>query len=45
MLNVLLIVIVVFVAFALLFSFLNKRKKQEAEDTLEVDDKTYTLEK
>ena len=45
MLNGLLIVIVILVAFALLFNFIKKRKNQEADDVLEVDDKTYTLEK
>ena len=45
MLNMLLIGIVIIVAFSLLTNFIKKRKAQEAEATLEVDDKTYTLEK
>ena len=45
MLNVLLIVIVIVVAFALLLNFIRKRKSQEADNILEVDDKTYTLDK
>ena len=43
MVNILLIVIVVIVAFALLFNFIKKRKNEQKEDVLEVDDKTYTL--
>ena len=45
MVNILLIVIVVLVAIALLINFIKKRKNEEKEDVLEVDDKTYTLEK
>ena len=45
MLNILLIVIVILVAVALLFNFIKKRKNEEKEDILEVDDKTYTLDK
>ena len=45
MLNILLIVIVILVALALLFNFIKKRKNEEQEDVLEVDDKTYTLDK
>ena len=45
MVNILLIVLVIVVALALLFSFIKKRKNEEKEDILEVDDKTYTLEK
>ena len=43
MINLLLIVIVVLVALALLFNFIKKRRNEEKEDVLEVDDKTYTL--
>ena len=43
MINILLIVIVVLVAIALLFNFIKKRRNEEKEDILEVDDKTYTL--
>ena len=43
--NILLIVIVVIVAFALLFNFIKKRKNEQKEDVLEVDDKTYNLDK
>ena len=45
MVNILLIVIVVLLAGALLFNFIKKRKNEEKEDVLEVDDKTYTLDK
>ena len=43
MINILLIVIVILVATALLFNFIKKRRNEEKEDVLEVDDKTYTL--
>ena len=43
MINILLIVIVVLLAIALLFNFIKKRRNEEKEDVLEVDDKTYTL--
>ena len=45
MINILLIVIVVILAIALLLNFIKKRKNEVQEDVLEVDDKTYTLEK
>ena len=45
MVNTLLIVIVALVAFALLYNFIKKRKNEEKEDVLAVDDKTYTLDK
>ena len=45
MLNTLLIVIVILIAVALLYNFIKKRKNEEKEDVLEVDDKTYTLDK
>ena len=45
MLNILLIAIVIIVAFFLLLHFIKKKKSQEAEATVEVDDKTYTLDK
>ena len=45
MVNVLLIVIVVLIAFFILYRFIKKRKSEEAEVAIEVDDKTYTLEK
>ena len=45
MLNILLIAIVVLIALALLFNFIKKRKNEEKEDVLQVDDKTYTLDK
>ena len=45
MVNILLIVIVVVIAFALLLNFIKKRKNEQKEDVLEVDDKTYTLDK
>ena len=43
MVNLLLIAVVVVVAFALLLNFIKKRKNEQKEDVLEVDDKTYTL--
>lgn len=43
MVNLLLIVVVVVIAFALLINFIKKRKNEQKEDVLEVDDKTYTL--
>ena len=43
MVNLLLIVIVVIIAIALLLNFIKKRKNEQKEDVLEVDDKTYTL--
>ena len=45
MLNILLIAIVVLIALALLFNFIKKRKNEEKGDVLQVDDKTYTLDK
>ena len=44
MLRVLLIVIVFLIAGSAIYVFLKKRKNQEAESDIEVDDKTYTLE-
>ena len=44
MLRVLLIVIVFLIAGSAIYLFLKKRKSQEAEKDIEVDDKTYTLE-
>ena len=43
MVNLLLIAVVVVIAFALLINFIKKRKNEQKEDVLEVDDKTYTL--
>ena len=45
MLNILLIAIIIIIAIALLLNFIKKRKNEEKEDILEVDDKTYTLDK
>ena len=45
MLNILLIVIVILLAVSLLFNFIKKKKNQEVEEEIEVDDKTYTLDK
>ncbi len=45
MLNILLIAVVIIVAFFLLMNFIKKRKAEEEEATIEVDDKTYTLDK
>ena len=43
MLNVLLIVIVLFITIFMIFRFIRKRQSQQAEETVQVDDKTYTL--
>ena len=40
MVNILLIVIVVLIAFMLLIHFIKKTKNEEKQDVLEVDDKT-----
>ena len=45
MLNILLIVVVIVGAFFLVLRFIKNRKEEEAEQTLEIDDKTYTLDK
>jgi len=45
MLNVILIAVIIMGAFFLLLHFIKKRKSEEAEATIEVDDKTYTLDK
>ena len=42
--RIFLILIVFFIAIFLVYIFLKKRKGQEAEQEIEVDDKTYTLE-
>ena len=43
--NMLLMIIVLVTAAALVLYFLNKKKNQEVEDTIEYDDKTFTLDK
>ena len=43
--NLIITVIVLGVAFYLVYMFLQKRKNEEKEDILQVDDKTYTLDK
>ena len=45
MLNILLIIIVLVGAVMLLLRFIKKRKDEAVEETVEVDDKTYTLDK
>ena len=42
--NVILMVIVIGIAFAIVRRFIQKRKNEEAEEQIQVDDKTYTLE-
>ena len=42
--RIFLILIVFFIAIFLVYIFLKKRKGEEAEQEIEVDDKTYTLE-
>ncbi len=44
MLNILLILIVLFLAAFLVIRFVKKRQSQEVEEEVQVDDKTYTLE-
>ncbi len=44
MVNILLIAIVFLVATFLVLQFIKKRKNEQVEDKIEVDDKTYTLE-
>lgn len=44
MLNILLIIIVLFLAVFLVFRFIKKRQNEQVEQEIEVDDKTYTLE-
>ncbi len=43
--NIILMIIVVGVAFYVVYNFIKKRQNAEKEETLHVDDKTYTLEK
>ena len=43
--NIVLMIIVIGLAFTLIYNFIKKRKNQETEETIHVDDKTYTLEK
>ena len=42
--NLILIVIILGVAFAIVQRFLQKRKNEESDEQLQVDDRTYTLE-
>ena len=42
--NLILMVIVIGIAFAIVRRFVQKRKNEEAEEQIKVDDKTYTLE-
>ena len=42
--NILLILIVLIIALFLVVRFIRKRRAEQVEDTIEVDDKTYTLE-
>ena len=44
MVNILLILIVLIIALFLVVRFIRKRRAEQVEDTIEVDDKTYTLE-
>ena len=43
MLNVLLILIVLLLTGFMFFHFIKKRQNEQAEATVEIDDKTYTL--
>ena len=41
--NVVLMIVVIGVAFSLVYKFIKKRQNEEKEETLQVDDKTYTM--
>ena len=43
--NIILMVIVIGLAVTLVYRFIKKRKNEEKEETIQVDDKTYTLER
>lgn len=43
--NIILMVVVLIISAGLVLYFLNKKKNQEVEEIVEMDDKTYTLEK
>ncbi len=43
--NIVLMVIVVGLAFSLIYRFIRKRRNEEKEDSIKVDDKTYTIER
>lgn len=43
--NVILMVVILIISAGLVLYFLNKKKNQEVEEVVEMDDKTYTLEK
>ncbi len=43
--NVILMIVVLIISAGLVLYFLNKKKNQEVEEIVELDDKTYTLEK
>ena len=42
MINILLTLVVIVLAVALVLNFIKKRKNEESEEVLTVDDKTYT---
>ena len=41
--NILLTLIVIVAAFLVIFYYIKKRKTEEVENTINIDDKTYTL--
>ena len=43
--NIILMMLILIISAGLVLYFLNKKKNQEVEDNMEIDDKTYTLEK
>ncbi len=43
--NIILMMLILIISAGLVLYFLNKKKNQEVEDIMEIDDKTYTLEK
>ena len=45
MVNLLLIIVILLVAAFLIIRFINKRKNEQVEEEVQVDDKTYTLDK
>ena len=43
--NIILIILVIIIGLFVIYSYIKKRKTEEIEDTINVDDKTYTLDK
>ena len=45
LLNIILMIVVLVLGIAIVIYFLTKRKNEEVETVVDVDDKTYTIEK